>query len=136
MTTRTAAAAPDIASSISMGWSRSPSTLPTKVSANQAAAPLMIRALASDNEEAMTKMLVHPMFCSNSRHDNRPIPGSKITVMAMRAGTAGGSPWAKSVNQSRAVPKAISPARISLLCKGPAFNSREPTPSGRVKPDL
>ncbi len=95
----------------------------------------MIRALARDRDEATTKMLVQPMFCSNSRHDKSPTPGNKTTVMAIRAGTTGGRPWAKSVNQRRAVPKAISPALISLPWTGPAFNSTVPTLWGRVNPD-
>ena len=48
-----------------------------------AAPPLMIRALARDRDEATTKMLVQPMFCSNSRHDKSPTPGNKTTVMRL-----------------------------------------------------
>ena len=73
----------------SSGESANPPTLPTKALANQPAAPLDTTAWAKDNEVAITKKLLHAKSRSKSRQDSSPIPGNKITVMAISAGTAG-----------------------------------------------
>jgi hypothetical protein len=44
------------------------------------------------DDEAITKKLLHPRPCSNSLQESSPRPGISMTVMAMKAGTAGGKP--------------------------------------------
>ena len=134
--TRTKAAATHNASIRMSGESCKVSAPLTKVSANQDAAPVITRAWANDRDVATTMNTLQPSSRSRSRHDNRPMPGMRMAHMAIRAGIAGCSPWAKSVNQRRAVHVAIAAAFFSAHVTGPSIGNSKLDVGATLNPDL